>query len=151
MKFDAKFNAANLESIAFLEVRLTTNLNDHLILEENCGTRTVYIFHHATFLQSYQGASNPFPSGFVEETLQTLALLFPRGNRRVARWYKGKYRRKNLDLLVLKSGQPERRLSKYTYWRDRLVNVKEAFDSSEPQTLSQWLSGGRRDAQWWAV
>ncbi|KAJ9130001.1 hypothetical protein NKR23_g12384 [Pleurostoma richardsiae] len=151
VKFNAKFNAANLERIAFLEVKLTTNLNDHLILEKNSAPKTVYIFHHATFLQCHQGVNNPFPNGFVVETLWTLALLFPQGDEQVARWFKNKYRRENLDLRVLKSGSIERRLSKYTYWRDRLVDLKEEFDSSEPQTLSQWLYGGRRDAQWWAV
>jgi hypothetical protein len=53
IKLESFFNACNLELIGGLEVQLTSNLNDHLLLAEDA--RVVYIFHHAGFLKSHIG------------------------------------------------------------------------------------------------
>ncbi|KAH6975755.1 hypothetical protein EDB80DRAFT_829857 [Ilyonectria destructans] len=56
-------------------VELTNNLLDHLEVVDIEGETTVMIFHHASFLNNQE--QQLFPYGFVNETLQTLALLFP--------------------------------------------------------------------------
>lgn len=52
VKLEASFHVYNIEHIAGLKVQLTTNLHDHLLLREDI--RTVFIFHHAAFLQSHK-------------------------------------------------------------------------------------------------
>ena len=52
VKLDTQFTARNLDLIAGLEVELTTNLADHLILREE--DNKVLIFHHASFLRNQQ-------------------------------------------------------------------------------------------------
>ncbi|KAH8758063.1 hypothetical protein F5882DRAFT_431958 [Hyaloscypha sp. PMI_1271] len=148
IRLENNFHVCNIERIAGLEVQLTTNLCDHLLLREDI--RVVYVFHHAAFLQSHKGNS-VFPDGFVEETLQTLALLFPKGNRQVEKWYKKKDKVEELDFTVLKVSHPWRRIDGYEYWRDRLVTLKEAFDDSRPRSFGQWWHDRRDATQWYAV
>lgn len=52
VKLENNFHVYNIEHIAGLEVQLTTNLCDHLLLREDI--RKVYVFHHAAFLQSHK-------------------------------------------------------------------------------------------------
>ncbi|KAH7117309.1 hypothetical protein EDB81DRAFT_915948 [Dactylonectria macrodidyma] len=81
IRLDTDFNARNLDAIGGLKVELTNNLLDHLEVIDIEGETTVMIFHHASFLKNQEHPL--FPDGFVDETLQTLALLFPQN-----KWYK---------------------------------------------------------------
>ncbi|KAI1124505.1 hypothetical protein F5Y10DRAFT_280122 [Nemania abortiva] len=148
VKLESSFHVYNIEHIAGLKVQLTTNLYDHLLLREDI--RTVFVFHYAAFLKSHK-SSSVFPGDFIEETLKTLALLFPKGNRQVNKWYKRKERVKELDFAVLTVSHPWRRIDEYKYWRDRLVTLKEAFDDSQPRSIGQWWHDRRDATQWYAV
>jgi hypothetical protein len=53
IRLDSRFTAPGLERISGFDVKLTTNLADHLRLREDL--KTVTIFHHATFLQHHKG------------------------------------------------------------------------------------------------
>ncbi|KAI0020053.1 hypothetical protein F4780DRAFT_770993 [Xylariomycetidae sp. FL0641] len=148
-KLGTFFNARNIERIAGIKVKLTTNLLDHLLLREEL--KTVTIFHHASFLKHHQSQNALFPAKFVEETLQTLAILFPTGNRAVERWYRQLDSLEELDFAVFKHGTPARHLSHYHYWRDRLSILKDAFDEARPSTLAQWWTDRRDGAQWYTL
>ncbi|KAI0167562.1 hypothetical protein BJ166DRAFT_237712 [Pestalotiopsis sp. NC0098] len=137
----------NIERFAGFEVRLTTNLKDHLLVRED--TKTVTIFHHAAFLQHQRDLTTIFPTGFVEETLQTISLLFPRGDKKVERWYRRKGSSDELDMAAFKCGAVVRHIDKYRFWRDRLVQLKEAFDDTRPRTVTQWWNDRRDGVQWW--
>jgi hypothetical protein len=52
VRLGSHFTAQNLDLIADLKVELTTNLADHLLLQED--ERTVFIFHHVSFLKNQQ-------------------------------------------------------------------------------------------------
>lgn len=166
LRLENSFNVMNIERFAGFEVRLTTNLKDHLLVRED--TKTVTIFHHAAFLQHqrecvFQQCCNSiifaadillslttiFPPGFVEETLQTISLLFPRGDKKVERWYRRKGSSDELDMAALKCGTVVRHIDKYRFWRDRLVQLKEAFDDTRPRTVTQWWNDRRDGVQWW--
>lgn len=165
IKLENNFHVYSIERIGGLGVQLTTNLYDHLLLREDI--RVVYIFHHVAFLQSHKrcviqsevfphksnhySSSSVFPDGFIEETLQTLAVLFPKSNRQVQKWYKKKAKLEELDFAVLRGCHPCRRIDEYTYWRDRLVMLKEAFDDSRPRTFAQFWHDRRDATQWYAV
>jgi len=52
VKLEKIFNAMNLEHIAGIEVRWTSNLADHLRMRDD--DKAVEIFHYATFLRLHQ-------------------------------------------------------------------------------------------------
>lgn len=52
VKLEKIFNAMNLEQIAGIDVRWTSNLADHLRMRDD--DKAVEIFHHATFLRLHQ-------------------------------------------------------------------------------------------------
>ncbi|KAF3402145.1 hypothetical protein DPV78_004664 [Talaromyces pinophilus] len=148
IKLGPVFNACNLVRIAGFKVELTTNLADHLLLRDT--DRTLTIFHHASYLMG-QRRSPLFPDGLVDETIRTLALLFPQGDRNVEKWYKRQENPDELDYNVLKCGSVNRHIEGYKYWHDRLVILKEAFDESRPSTISQWWNDRRDGVQWYAL
>jgi hypothetical protein len=89
----------------------------------------------------------------VEETLDTLALLFlQNNNRRARRWLlsqiskHGDWVDKNLARCGSLSSQ-KRQFENFSFWHDRLVILKQAFDETSPRTLSQWWNDHRNPVQ----
>lgn len=149
VKLEKMFNATGLERIGGLRIIWTSNLLDHLRMQDD-DTR-VSIFHHASFLHLHRD-TNVFPAGFVEETLQTLALLLPRHDKRVKKWYTRQSRLFKLDPSAAKGGPlntQNRQIEKFEYWHDRLVILKEVFDDAEPGTILQWWEDRRKRVQWY--
>jgi hypothetical protein len=145
------FNAHNLEQIGGIRIIWTSNLADHLRVQDD-PTR-VSIFHHAAFLNYHREVrSQIFPSGFVDETLQTLALLLPCHDRKVKSWYQKQMKRFTLDENAIKGGPlktDDRNLDKFKYWSGRLEILKDIFDDAEPSTILQWWQDRRRRVQWY--
>ncbi|KAL8903069.1 MAG: hypothetical protein Q9207_004179 [Kuettlingeria erythrocarpa] len=84
------------EKVAGIRIHSTRNLLDHLKMTDE--DQTVYVFHHAAFLDLHQQiSSETFPAGFLEETISTLSLLLPRNHRRVQAWYRRKASELGLD------------------------------------------------------
>ena len=59
-------------------------------------------------------------------------------DREVARWYEREDNPENLDFLVSNGGEALRHIEQYKYWRDRIVQLKDAFDESRPRTFRKW-------------
>jgi hypothetical protein len=95
------------------------------------------------------------PDGFVKETIRTLALLFPHGDKKSRKWYmKQEDDPEELDLNVLICGnmwESYREIEKYEYWHDRLAILKGAFDESKPQNVSQLWKDRRDTFQWYTL
>jgi hypothetical protein len=106
-----------------------------------------------------------FPDGFVEETLRTLALLFPQAKfgtsrrRRITggserKWFQALSNKKKdmfIDprlVLCGTLGTEDRQIDCFRFWRDRLVILKQAYDEATPRTFSQWWYDGRNGVQW---
>ncbi|KAF1963554.1 hypothetical protein CC80DRAFT_587938 [Byssothecium circinans] len=148
VKFGSKFIAHNLKRIAGIEIQWTTNLADHLRMTDE--DRKVNIFHHASFLRCQRHSL--FPEGFVDETLRTLKLLFPKGHKDTEKWYCKLAVVEELDHKVPKCGYlraDDRKIEHFKYWHDRLVILKQVFDESRPSTLSQWWKDRRNGVQWY--
>ena len=89
-----------------------------------------------------------FPNGLIEETLRSLALLFPHSDAGTRKWYKAQMKKamkkaspRDLDPKLLECGHlraEDRHIDAFKFYRDRLVILKQAFDESEPNSLSQW-------------
>ncbi|KAK0752898.1 hypothetical protein B0T18DRAFT_312886 [Schizothecium vesticola] len=148
IKFEKTFNALSLNRIAGLEIQWTDNLADHLRLVND--DQAVRVFHHATFLRNQD--QKIFPLEFVSETLQTLALLFPKYNKEMRKWYRALATKHGLDPAVLSSGHltaDDRQIENFKYLHDRLVVLKQVYDESRPRTISQWWYDRRNGVQWY--
>lgn len=89
VKFDKTFTAKSLEDMLNWRIIWTGNLLDHLSVRSSPDDRKskeLLIFHHAAFLQ-YQVSNSIYPSVLIEETIQTLSLLFPSMDAWVQDWY----------------------------------------------------------------
>lgn len=93
-----------------------------------------------------------FPPALAEETLRTLALLFPQSDSATTRWIAKLPSSMHLDSQLGKCGQlriDDRQIENFRFWHDRLVILKETFDESRPSTLSQWWCDRRNGVQWY--
>lgn len=173
-----EFSAWSLENVAGITIEFTDNLADHLRLTNN--NSQVYIFHHVAFLEAQRHRSvsclyrralhltfksintqATLPQGLAEETLRTLAILFPqsdhwaalRSNRKKQVWLKRlcTHSSRVIDPQLAWCGTPSgesRYLSNFCFWRDRLLILKEEFDHSTPDSFSQWWYDRRNGVQW---
>ncbi|KAL2063633.1 hypothetical protein VTL71DRAFT_5438 [Oculimacula yallundae] len=152
VRLGPEFTARNLDRMTGFRVELTTNLADHLRFRHD--DKTVSIFYHASFLRlERKSKTSLFPDGFVEETLRTIALLFP-SNRDTEKWYYKQLDLSQLDPGALKCGHFEdesRRIETYRFWHDRLVVLKQEFDESPPTNLTQLWNDRRLGSQWYAL
>jgi hypothetical protein len=132
------------------------------------GDKKVAIFHHASFLEcqlkkyvslstSTQTETKPssplFPGGLIEETIRTLALLFPQSDRATQRWFNAlSSHHLHLDSKACKSRRlraDDRHIANFPFWHDQLVILKQVFDEAEPSSLSQLRCDRRKRVQWY--
>lgn len=88
----------------------------------------------------------------VQETLATLALLFPTDNALVKDWLQQINFEASIDPQMLECGYlktDDRQIEKFRYWHDRIVVLKQVFDEATPQTMSQWWHDRRNGVQWY--
>jgi hypothetical protein len=110
----------------------------------------VPITPHVAILADF--SSPLFPDGLIEETLQTLRLLFPGTDSDAKKWFRKISSSQKLDSCAIKCGRlraEERHIDKFKFWRDRLIILKQLFDENEPSTLSQWWCDRRKRVQWY--
>jgi hypothetical protein len=116
------------------------NISDHLKLMYD--DSRIAIFHHATFLKYHQNRKcQIFPAGFIEETIRTLALLFPQHDKKSCRWFKVQQSKFGLDHMVSASSHlttEQRQIENSVFWHDRLGILKQVFGEAEPSTIAQW-------------
>lgn len=165
--FKEDFTAFNLQRFTGFEIKWTSNLADHLRLIDN--DRKLCIFHHATFLQHQQRyvfkrhgstgtnrSSDMFPKDFINETLRTLDLLFPRQDSCTQKWLRSQQLQDDdtarpdvslLDRELMMS--TDRCAANFDYWRDELMSLKEKFDEPEPTSISQFWHDRRNRPQWY--
>jgi hypothetical protein len=88
----------------------------------------------------------------VQETLSTLALLFPSDDSATCNWYRKISAVTSFDPQIIRCGYlktDDRQIEKFKHWHDRLVVLKQVFDEATPQTLSQWWHDRRNGVQWY--
>ncbi|KAL2141656.1 hypothetical protein VTI28DRAFT_2150 [Corynascus sepedonium] len=164
IRLPKSFDAWSIANVAGIEVAFTDNLADHLLLIDD-DTRLL-IFHHASFLEYHRSPASVFPDGLVDETLRTLALIFPQAqfsNQQQARGARRKWLRDLrvkhrateqtvIDHRIALCGTPQgedRQIERFHYWRDRLVILKQTYDDATPKTLWQWWHDRRNGVQWY--
>jgi hypothetical protein len=149
VRFEKVFTAINMQRIGGMKICWTNNLADHLRLVTD-DDKMVAIFHHAWFLR-YQKNNPVFPPGLVDETLHTLALLFPRGDKQTRNWLQA-LSVASVDRSLLRCEKlrlDDRQIGKFKFWHDRLIVLKQAFDESRPSRMSQWWYDNRDGHAWY--
>ncbi|KAJ4141787.1 hypothetical protein NW768_001005 [Fusarium equiseti] len=150
VKLDRIFNAFNLGAIAGIDIIWTNNLADHLRLMND--DKSVAIFHHASFLKRQQRDSTLYSPEFLDETLNTMALLFPKWDKKIQPWYEREASIHGLDSYLIQVGQlnaDQRQPENFSFWRDRLIILKQVFDEARPNTIWQWWHDRRNGVQWY--
>ncbi|KAF3761980.1 hypothetical protein M406DRAFT_265359 [Cryphonectria parasitica EP155] len=147
IRLDTSLTVRHLDRIGGLSVKLTTNLADHLLLRPE--KDEVFVFHHASFLLSQKG--DLFPAGLVEETLSTLALLFPKGDVEVQKWYDRQGNDNLLDRAVLSCDQRHRDIEDFQYWHDPLVTLLQRFEHPRHINLRRAWFDRRDGAHWYSL
>lgn len=151
IKLEKSFNALNVQRIAGIQIWWTDNLADHLKMMND--DRAVFVFHHASFL-AYQLQNPLYPAHFIEDTLRTMALFFPRYDSATKKWYlkAAANSTRPLDMQLISVGNlnsETRQIENFGYWHDRLVILKEVYDEARPKTLSQFWYDRRNGPQWY--
>jgi hypothetical protein len=106
-------------------------------------------------ISNYQSLSLPYPPGFLIETERTLALLFdPSGNDTSKRT--NRIARKNhvdLEAAINSLADSNARLDlrTYSYWQERLREIRKVYAEAQPKSLQQWWFDRRNRFNWATV
>ncbi|KAL2356585.1 hypothetical protein BJ546DRAFT_838594 [Cryomyces antarcticus] len=147
MRFSKLLNARNLTKIGGFQLLWTDNLLDHLAIKEEKG---ICVYFHAAVMQQIRASeSDILPKDFLDETMQTIALLLPSADLGCASWLRQVLKGGDLDPQIRGLKTASRDISSYKYWRDRLLILEESFDQSEPGNISQWWHDRRKKVQWY--
>jgi hypothetical protein len=96
---------------------------------------------------------NPIiPRNLILETFDSLALLLPKHNPDVQKWFDKLQKKYNLDPGAAKCPHipsEQRYLNHFNHWRDRLRDLKEAFDGREPPGPKYVWRDRSKPVQWW--
>jgi len=98
--------------------------------------------------------SSIFPDGLINETLRTLALLFPQSDNLTQKWFQRLCSSQSVpvDRRLRKCGQlraDDRQIENFIFWHDRLVMLKQVYDEACPSNVSQWWYDRRNGVQWY--
>ncbi|CAJ2508037.1 Uu.00g092230.m01.CDS01 [Anthostomella pinea] len=158
VRLPKSFDAWSLQAVGGIDIGFTDNLADHLLLIED--DMKVLIYHHASFLKHQK--NGVLPDGIAEETLNTLALLFPqsefaspfRTKKRKRQWYQALRMGSTIlvDEQLARCGNlraDSRQIERFKFWHDRLVVLKRAYDEATPRSISQWWYDRRNGVQWY--
>lgn len=135
----------------------------------------MHIFHHVSFLELQwqrcallwppsllvearepsftlgDSADTLLPPGVGEETLRTLALLFPTADPQTRGWLLRLPSYDGLDARVAQCRRlktDDRQIDGFPFWRERLTLLKQVFDEAQPQSLVNWWHDRRNGVQW---
>jgi hypothetical protein len=144
---DPSFTASALVDICGIRLSWTSNLMDHMQLDKRHRVLTVYE-HKICLLNHIKGIDSPFTLDLLQETLDTLNLLFPFGHGPTRELLR---RENKLAMYGLGTCNRERRLAvgDYRAWRVRIMNLTEVFN--EPPRNWWQLLNDRRDLREWAT
>lgn len=144
-RIDPAFTIMNLRKICRIHVEWTPNLKDHLRYDRSI--RRLNLYPHKVCLLSHLEHSNAFPKDFLRETIRTLDLLFPYGDKSTDRWLESSkqpfHRTSSLNIQLRASN-----LAEFCYWRRQLVELYDVFQQP-PSTITQMWHDRRNPMQWY--
>jgi hypothetical protein len=164
------FGAKNLVRIGGIEITWTSFLSEHLLLVDR---HEVKVFAHVSLLRKYANSSERYvlcskiysflapylikhsstnralyPEGVLEETEETIELLFPTANRKGSKRTRRLRDRDKVDIEAARKLPPTTTISHYKHWGERLAIVQQAYDTAKPRHPKQWLFDRRNRVEW---
>jgi len=144
--FDESFTAVGLRETCRLRIRWTDSLVDHLKMEGPRGKRQLSIFKHKICIVNHRRGSQPtiIPADDLDETLRTLDLLFPYGDKPTKIFLE----HSKVHMWIMNPMESPRatELDEFVYWRSRLAQLLSLFHGP-PETVRQTLLDSRNTAQ----
>jgi hypothetical protein len=141
------FTAANLVKICGIKLNWSDNLADHLNYNRKSCILAIYK-HKVCLINHIKGPANscPISVSVLEETLDTINLLFPFGDHATKRLLA---QERQLAFYNLGNcGRDHREdLNGFRYWREQLEELDEAFNKPA-QTLRQLFVDRRNLVDW---
>lgn len=144
-RIESAFNIMTLRKICRIKVHWTQNLKDHLRFDHS--TRTLYIYPHKVCLLNHFEWCKVYPKDFRLETIRTLDLLFPYGDRSTEMWLEESnqpFHRTSSSYMQARASNFE----EFRYWRRQLVELYHVFQQP-PTTVRQMWHDRRNPMQWY--
>ncbi|KAK1658649.1 hypothetical protein BDP55DRAFT_507677, partial [Colletotrichum godetiae] len=109
-------------------IRWTSNLAEHLQIEEKLGQRSVMLYEHIVCLWNHLEYSKdcPVPQSLLEETLDTLVLLFPYEDTGTMKLLKRE--KKNFWRLGRCGRTRKAELDDFSYWKPGIQRLLEEYN-----------------------
>ncbi|KAI1330685.1 hypothetical protein F5Y16DRAFT_362407 [Xylariaceae sp. FL0255] len=139
------FTIMNIRRLCRIEVAWTQNLRDHLKFDPS--GRVLYIYPHKVCLISHLEQGKPYPKDFLLESLRTLDLLFPYGDKSTEDWLEKNnqpFHRTSSSHVQVRA----RNLDEFRYWNRQLSELYFVF-LQPPTTVSQMWYDRRNPIQWY--
>lgn len=89
-----------------------------------------------------------YPDGLLEETEETLDLLFPTKNIKDSKRTRRLRDKDDVDIEAARDLPPSMTISHYKHWGDRLALVQQAYDTARPRRGRQWWYDRRNRVEW---
>jgi hypothetical protein len=93
---------------------------------------------------------NLYPDDILEETENTLRLLFPPVELKSAKRTKLVAEKEGVDIEAAIAAYASLDLGSYPFWHERLEKVQKTYDAAHPKRMKQWWFN-RRDKVAWAT
>ena len=134
-RIDQEFTAKYLMHVSGVKILWIDNLGEHLRFSHR--SRTLKVYQHKICLLHHLNTPNCIlPVNLVEETIDTLNLLFPPYDPPTNKFLcKEKKRFNNLGLC---GRDPVTDLRKYSYWRNELYDLIQVFEEPPQQWWQLW-------------
>ncbi|UQC84432.1 uncharacterized protein CLUP02_09929 [Colletotrichum lupini] len=162
------FTLRDLQQIGDFIIQPTDNIFEHLLVRRHKDRETrltLYVFFHVSALKKLRywnltrNGSHFNDPKFLDETIQTLALLLPRNDAKSLKWFKTyceKFQRSlpspELNGIDPKAGLllpvGSKRAEDYNYWLSRLMTLEKEYENYSPRTLRQFMRARRRYRDW---
>lgn len=85
----------------------------------------------------------------ISETLSTIDLLIPLTNPECNSWLARELQTWGLDRNINHRDPLNLNKTRYTYWKDRLLDIEATFQRAKPRSIFQWWYDRRDMQQWW--
>jgi hypothetical protein len=89
-----------------------------------------------------------YPKGLLEETMETVRILNSHDDMQMLNGSLGNFIAAEGDLEMGLSEPPSLDVDDYSFWRDRLVTLHEAYRKAKPTSLKQWWHDRRDSSKW---
>lgn len=94
------------------------------------------------------GLRDMYPNGFLQETEQTLRLLFPTEELKSSKRVRRIAEKQSVDIEAQIEYHENFQLTNYPFYGERLEEIQRRYDITKPTSLKQWWFDRREKSEW---